>query len=174
MLLLCTAVSLDGFVAGFAMGLKKIKCKLGFYGWVFAVCFVLCLAANYFGSLISYETSFHQEEVISGVILVILGLYSLWDGKKGVGELADVPREMNGLQSSALILGLAVDSSIASFSMGITGFSLWVPLWMGLLQIGLYKAGNMVGRNQRIYRLLESFWYIPGLILLGLGVTHLW
>lgn len=200
------AVSLDGFVAGIAYGLKGIRMpvvSIAIVGVVTTICAAAAMvAANVLGSVINT-----QAAVTGGaVLLILIGLFSLFQeyltkdipsyqaegevtARKlsfSVGRLvisivaqpetADVDKSNNisPLESVFLGLALGLDNMLAAFAAALMG---WLPpaapFMMGGIQMVVISAGLYASRRFVSDRLRKRFPYLPGTILILLGLLRL-
>lgn len=204
--ILAVAVSIDGFVAGMAYGLKNIRMpfmSIFIVGVVTAICTAFAMAAAY---LLNQVIDTHLAVLIGAALLILLGLWSLFqqyftkkvpsyelEGELTVrkltfslGELvisimakpetADVDRQGNINSVEAVFLGLAVglDAMVATFGAALMGMlPIYTPLVVGLIHIicvasGCYSSAKLVSDN-----LKKRFPYLPGAILIILGLLRL-
>lgn len=205
-IVMSVAVSLDGFVAGIAYGLKGIRMpvvSIGIVGMVTTICATAAMiAANILGSVIDT-----QAAVTGGALLLILiGVFSLFQeyltkdvpsyqaegevtARKlsfSVGRLvisivakpetADVDKSNNisPLESVFLGLALGMDNMLAAFAAALMG---WLPpaapLMMGGIQMVVISAGLYASQRFVSDRLRKRFPYLPGTILILLGLLRL-
>jgi len=204
--LLGLAVSIDGFIAGAAYGLKNIKMPFGsllIVGMVTVICTITAmLGASYLDQLINP----HLAILCGSLLLIALGLLSLFqeyltkdvavyeaDGEitarkltislgrlvisiMAKPETADVDHSKRISSTEAIFLGLAlgVDNMVATFAAALMGFlPLYTPLLMGVIQITVIAAGVYASSRILSDRLKKRFPYLPGAILILLGLLRL-
>jgi len=204
--LLGFAVSIDGFVAGIAYGLKNIRMpitSLLIVGLTTFFCTGAAMASAYIlGTLINT----HWALLLGAFVLIMIGLFSLFQeyltknskdymGNEGsfspsltfsIGRLvvnimadpekADVDQSqfINPLEALFLGLALGVDNMVATFAAALMGpLPLYTPLIMGCIQIMVMTAGTYTSRRFISDKLKKSFPYIPGIIIILLGLLRL-
>ncbi|MDF2875984.1 MAG: hypothetical protein K0R22_2667 [Sporomusa sp.] len=205
-LLLGLAVSIDGFVAGIAYGLKDIRLpfsSLCIVGVVASMCTAVAMVMAYMvGQFIHTDFAI----LIGATLLILLGLCSLFQQylTKGVTsyeiegevtarkltfslgrlivsimakpETADVDRL--GVISSleAIFLGLAVgaDAMVGTFAAALMGpLPLYTPLAIGIIHMICIAGGYHSSRRLVSEKLKKRFPYLPGTLLIILGLLRL-
>ncbi|MGI6092152.1 MAG: sporulation membrane protein YtaF [Negativicutes bacterium] len=204
--LLGLAVSLDGFVAGMAYGMKGIRMpliSLVIVGLVTAVCAGTAMAlANVLGAIINTQLAIS----CGAVLLILLGLFSLFQeyltkdvrSYQAVGEVtarklsfsvgrlvisivakpetADVDKSNNISPLESIFLGLALglDNMLAAFAAALMG---WLPpatpLVMGAIQMVVISAGLYSAKRFVPEQVKKRFPYLPGTILILIGLLRL-
>jgi putative Mn2+ efflux pump MntP len=89
--------------------------------------------------------------------------------------LADFDKSGTISMWEGTILGLAVamDASIAAFAVGIAGYNPFLtPLLFGLTHFVLIGLGNLIGRYRYIKNIGEKIVFIPGGILILIGLLR--
>ncbi len=205
-ILLGIAVSIDGFVAGVAYGLKNIRMpvsSLVIVAITTAVCTSFAMVCAYvLGSYIDT----HLALILGAALLILLGLWSLFqqyfmkdilfyeiDGeitaKKltfSIGRLivsimakpetADVDRLGVISPLEAVFLGLAVgaDAAVGTFAAALMGpLPLYTPLAVGLIHLAFVAAGCYSSARFVSDSLKKRFPYLPGALLIVLGLLRL-
>lgn len=206
-LLLGFAVSIDGFVAGIAYGLKNIYIPMTSL-LIVCVTTILCtgtaMATAYvLGTFINTQLAI----LLGALVLIMIGLFSLFqeyltkDAKDyitnggslpptltfSIGRLvinimadpekADVDHSqlINALEALCLGLALGVDNMVATFAADLMEpLPLYTPLIMGVIQIMVITAGIYTSQHFISDQLKKRFPYLPGIILIILGVIRLW
>ncbi|EAX48770.1 conserved hypothetical protein [Thermosinus carboxydivorans Nor1] len=205
-ILLGVAVSIDGFVAGVAYGLKNIRMpvkSLAVIGVVTAVMTGFAMLSAYvFSRFIATDIAI----ILGAVLLILLGLWSLFqqyltkdvpsyeaDGEVtarkltfSIGRLvisimakpetADVDRLGYISTLEAVFLGIAVglDAMVGTFAAALMGvLPLYTPVEVGVIHIlcvasGCYSSARFVSD-----RLKKRFPYLPGTLLIILGLIRL-
>lgn len=196
--LLAVAVSIDGFWGGFSFGLRKIKIPLisllviSFWSVIFTM--LTMLLGYKLQNYISLETG----RYIGAFLLFLLGVFTLKEGyqqHKGSKEnnhkiklnfqdllkvlnnplLADVDNENDIKPYEGTILGIAVamDASIAAFTLSFLGFSpLITPFLFGLTHFILIGLGNIMARKNIINQFADKFSFLPGIILITMAILR--
>lgn len=202
LILLATAVSIDGFWGGFAFGLRKIKITpislLLISSWS-----VICsMVVMFLGQTLKNIIPFEWAKIIGAVLLFILGILTLKEGYKQKKEhlerhrnlitynvgfrdlinilrnplLADLDNENDIKPAEGTVLGLAVamDASIAAFTVSLLGFSpVFTPFLFGITHFILIGIGNFIARQNIINYFSEKFSILPGLILIAMAILRL-
>lgn len=200
LVLIAVAVSIDGFWGGFAFGLKRTKIPLIslviISSWS-VVCTMITMLIGYF--LTDY-IPFFWANVIGALMLFLIGFMALREGIKKRREyagnnagseqiglkdifrvlnnplLADVDNQNDIKPSEATLLGLAVamDASIAAFTVALAGFNPFTtPFLFGLTHFILIGLGNMVATRKVFETVGIKLSLVPGFILIALGVARL-
>ena len=206
-LLLAFAVSIDGFVAGIAYGLKNISMPITSL-LIVCVTTIACtgaaMAAAYvLGTIINTQLA----TLLGALVLIMIGLFTLFQeyflkdandslrngevvspkltfsiGRLVISimadpEKADIDHSQLISPLEALFLGLAlgVDNMVATFAAAlIEPLPLYTPLLMGFIQILVIAAGIYTSKRFVTDMFKKSFSYLPGIILIILGLIRLY
>lgn len=204
--LLAFAVSIDGFIAGIAYGLKNICIPITSL-LIICTTTILCTGtamaiAYILGTFINTNLAI----LLGALILIIIGLFSLFqeylttDSKDlltaetivtpkltfSIGRLVinimadpekadmDQSKLINPLESLFLGLALGIDNMVATFAAALMEpLPLYIPIIMGFIQIFVITAGIYVSNNFISDQLKKRFPYIPGILLIILGLIRL-
>jgi len=205
-ILLGIAVSIDGFVAGAAYGLKNIRMPLKSLGIVFvvtAVCSSLAMLGAY---VLGRFIDTHIAIVTGAFLLVLLGGWSLFQqyltkdvepfavegevtatkltfsiGRLVISimakpETADVDQSKVISPMEAAFLGLAVgaDAAVGTFAAALMGIlPIYTPVIIGIIHVicvagGCYSSARFIPQ-----KLKKRFPYLPGTLLIVLGLIRL-
>lgn len=202
-LLLCFAVSLDAFAAGAAYGLKSIKMPVSSFaviGLITALCTSLAMALAFFlGSFLNT----HLAVAAGSLLLIAIGAWNIFQEyltKKScpntidpdacltfrIGrivirimadpETADVDHSCSISPSEAILLGLAlgIDNMIATFAAAlIKPLPLYTPAVMAFIQVLLIAVGIVAASRLVSEDIKKRLPYVPGTILIILGLLRL-
>ncbi|MBP2626741.1 MAG: hypothetical protein H6Q68_1452 [Firmicutes bacterium] len=206
-LLLGFAVSIDGFIAGIAYGLKNIYIPLTSL-LIVCITTIICTGAAMsiayiLGSLINTQLAM----LLGALLLIMIGLFSLFQeylikdannyitnegvispkltfsiGRLVINIMADPEKadvdqsqRINPLEALFLGLALGVDNMVATFAVALMEpLPLYTPLIMGLIQIIVITAGIYTSKHFISDKLKQRFPYLPGIILIVLGLIRLW
>ena len=205
-LLLGLAVSIDGFVAGVAYGLKNIRMPLVsliIVGIVASICTAVAMVMAYMvGQFINTDIAI----VLGALLLIMLGLWSLcqqyftksvasyeMDGEVTARKLtfsfgrlvisimakpetADVDRLGFISSLEAVFLGLAVgaDAMVGTFAAALMGpLPLYTPIAIGLIHMICIAGGCYSSRKFFPENIKKRFPYLPGTLLIILGLLRL-
>ena len=202
-LLLGFAVSIDGFIAGLAYGLKNISIpftSLLIVCITTILCTIAAMASAYaLGTLINTTLAI----LLGSLILVLIGLFSIFQeyltkdyvtsegecspkltfsiGRLVINimanpEKADVDQSqmINPLEALFLGLALGVDNIVATFAVAlIEPLPSYTPFIMGLIQIMVISAGIYTSKHFISDGLKKSFPYLPGILLIILGLIRM-
>ncbi|CVK18607.1 MULTISPECIES: manganese efflux pump [Sporomusa] len=205
-LLLGLAVSIDGFVAGVAYGLKNIRMpliSLIIVGIVASICTAVAMVMAYMvGQFINTDIAL----ILGALLLILLGLWSLgqqyftksvtsyeMDGEVTARKLtfsfgrlvvsimakpetADVDRLGFISSLEAVFLGLAVgaDAMVGTFAVALMGsLPLYTPIVIGLIHMICIAGGCYSSRKFFPENLKKRFPYLPGTLLIILGLLRL-
>lgn len=92
-------------------------------------------------------------------------------------EMADIDQSKEISPVEAIFLGLAlgVDNMVATFAATLMGLLPWfTPILMALIQMLLIVAGAQLSRYMLGEKIKQRFPYLPGTILIILGLTRLY
>lgn len=205
-LLLGFAVSIDGFVAGLAYGLKNIRlpfASLSIVGVVACICTAIAMVLAY---LVGQFVNTDLAIFIGASLLIMLGLWSLFQqyltkdvasyevtgevtarkltfslGRLVISimakpETADVDKL--GIISSleAVFLGVAVgaDAMVGTFAAALIGpLPLYTPAAIGIIHMLCISSGFYSSRKLISERIKKQFPYLPGTLLILLGILRL-
>lgn len=204
--ILAFAVSIDGFVAGMAYGLKNIRLpftSVVIVGIVTMIGTAFAMAGAYIlGQFINTQLAL----IVGALLLISLGVWSLFqqyftkkvrsyelEGEMTVRKLtfslgqlvvsimakpetADVDRQGNINSLEAVFLGLAVglDAMVATFGAALMGMlPVYTPLIVGLIHMACVASGCYSSARFVSDKLKKRFPYLPGAILIILGLLRL-
>lgn len=202
LILLAFAVSIDGFWGGFAFGLRKIKISPFSLLLISSWSVVCTMIVMFIGQSLKNILSFEWAKIIGAVLLFLLGILTLKEGFKQKKEhldrkrnfitynikfrdlikilrnplLADIDNENDIKPAEGTVLGLAVamDASIAAFTVSLLGFSpVLTPFLFGLTHYVLIGSGNFIARQNIINHFSQKFSMLPGIILILLAILRL-
>lgn len=205
-ILLGVAVSIDGFIAGVAYGLKDIHMpykSLLVIGVVTAIMTSLAMVGAYvFSRFIDTEIAI----IVGALLLILLGIWSLFqqfltkdvpsyemDGEVtarkltfSIGRLvisivakpetADVDRlgYISTLESVFLGVALGLDAMVGTFGAALMGvLPLYTPIAIGVIHIICVAGGSYSSARFISDRLKKRFPYLPGTLLIILGLIRL-
>lgn len=205
-LLLAVALSLDGFVAGLAYGLKSIRissASLLIVGGITVLSTAISIfCATYIGDFMNP----HLAVIAGALLLILIGLCSLFQeyltkdvksyennqeptarkltisfGRIVISIMArpetadlDHSNRINALEAIFLGLALGIDNMVATFAAALmNSLPAYTPLLMGCIQMAAIVLG--LASCQRILPavLKSRFPYLPGIILILLGLLRL-
>ena len=199
LVLMATAVSIDGFWGGFSFGLRNIRIK-PFSLFVISFMSVICtMIAMLIGYNISDYIPIEIAKYIGAGLLIVLGILTVRASKNQdtiLDEdlnltrltirdlikvlrnplLADIDNQNDIKPMEGTILGLAVamDASITAFTIALMGANPYTtPFLFGLTHFILIGIGNIAAMNSIVNKIGQRFYYLPGLILMILGLLRL-
>lgn len=202
LILLAIAVSIDGFWGGFAFGLRKIKISPFSLLLVSSWSVICTMIVMFIGKSLKNIISFEWARIIGAGLLFLLGILTLREGYKQKKEhleckrnfisydikfrdlikilrnpiLADIDNENDIKPAESTVLGLAVamDASIAAFTVSLLGLSpILTPFLFGLTHYILIGSGNYIARQTITGHFSQKFSMLPGLILIVLAILRL-
>jgi len=205
-LLLGLAVSIDGFVAGIAYGLKNIRMpftSLSIVGVVAGICTAIAMVMAYLvGQFINTDVAI----AIGALLLIMLGLWSLFqeyitkdiafyemDGEVTARKLtfslgrlvisimskpetADVDKLgiISPLEAVFLGVALGADAMVGTFAATLMGpMPLYTPVVIGIIHMLCIASGFYSSQKFISERMKKRFPYLPGALLILLGILRL-
>lgn len=198
-LLLGLAVSLDGFGAGFAYGVRKLSLPLPSLVIIcFSSSFSIFLSMEA-GALVARLLSLRAASAIGGLLLLLVGAVILIQSFRqnrengetlgadghGLGVLSSVLREpqladfdssgvITGKEAVVLGVALALDAFAAGFGAAMMGFPpLATAFVVGIAKFVLLPAGVLSGRKFANILKEERASLVSGAVLAFLGLMHL-
>ena len=169
-LLIALAVSIDGLLAGLAIGLRGLKLRGYSYMIVLVVTFI-CV----FLTMVCVQWLFASvaptlaQWLGSLAILTVATLTFMRSGD----ESDNCARDCSVLESVMLGIGVAADASIASASLALLGHNVViVALLMALMHAVLIGFGNILGRKG-IHLRGRAMQIIPALMLAVIGIMRM-
>jgi len=195
------ALSMDGFGAGIAYGIRKIRIPVLSLVVISLTSSTAIGISMAFGHLISRYVSVQNAEFIGSAILIFVGLWILlqtWSANKEKRQddpilnlkikplglvvqilheptVADIDRSGNISLKEAVLLGaaLAMDALGAGFGAAMTGFgTLLTPVVVGMVKFILLTTGVFLGRNYAAGWLGDRASALPGWLLIFLGLAR--
>lgn len=206
-ILLGIAVSIDGFVAGLAYGLKNIRMpilSLGIVGLVTSLCAGIALFCAYFlGKFVPTGIAI----ATGALLLILLGVWSLFQqylqGSLSPAELpaknspspkitisfgrliisimakpetADIDKLgiISPLEAVFLGLAVAVDAMVGIFGAALMGpLPMYTPLAIGIIHMVCIASGCYSSAHFVSPKIKKRFPYLPGTLLILLGILRL-
>ncbi|UMZ72563.1 sporulation membrane protein YtaF [Natranaerofaba carboxydovora] len=194
LIILAFAVSIDGFAAGLAYGIKRIKIPVNSLLLISITSALAIWVSMSLGRIVAVIVTPNLAEIIGGIILVILGGWLVAQNINILNFKGDDNPPSNKLQEilsepskadfdgsgvisgkEALILGiaLAMDAMAAGFGASLIGFhSLWTPLFVGACKLLLIPLGIKLGRELISVISNKVIVFLPGCILILLGIVN--
>ncbi|GBF11355.1 MAG: manganese efflux pump [Tepidibacillus sp.] len=200
LILVATAVSIDGFWGGFSFGLRKIKISYFSLLIMSSWSVVGTIITMRLGNKLQDYISLNMGKYIGAILLLLLGLFTLKEGLKQKKEaninrnvisnlkvrnlikvinnpiLADIDQENDIKPIEGMILGIAVamDASIAAFTLSFFNYNPFLTSFLfGLMHFILIGMGNILARKNIINVFAEKFSLLPGIILVTLAIIRL-
>ena len=205
-ILLGVAVSVDGFVAGAAYGLKNIRIPLVSLSIVGVVSGIGAAIAMFFAYTVGKFMDTDLAVGIGATLLILLGIWNLFQqyltknvppfeaegeitarkltlsiGRLVISivakpETADVDRLGVISPLEAVFLGVAVglDAMVGTFATALMGvLPLYTPLAIGLIHAVFCAAGCYSSKELLSDKVKARFPYLPGALLMVLGLLRL-
>lgn len=200
LLFLIIAVSLDGFGVGVTYGMRNIRVPIHALFIIMLCSGMVVLASMTIGSLLRSFISPDIAKVFGGVILILLGLFSLCNilrskimkrskpARKELNRLQDFKEvlitpdkadlDRSGAISSgeALLLGiaLALDAFGAGLGASMLGYSPLLTAGLIACMSGLFLfCGIKTGIFLSKFQQLQNVTLFPPILLIGLGIFNL-
>ncbi|WP_440896080.1 sporulation membrane protein YtaF [Amphibacillus sp. Q70] len=197
---LVIAVSIDSFMVAFSYGLKKLNLAptvIGLIGICSGLAFGLSMIA---GQVLAFFITETLMTVIGAVLLIGLGCYSLFSFDQPQEKpsssksyhlkfkrmdivikifnkpvLADLDQsgDITGLETIWLALALSIDAGAAGLGASLVGFRLVAIVLIILMTIAFLVLGLFIGGKFAQKELHASIRYIPGLLLILIGISRL-
>ena len=199
LLFLVIAVSLDGFTVGLAYGMQQIKIPRSSLIIIMLLSGSIVLASMVLGSLISPVISVNHAEQLGGLILIILGIFALYniyrskynDRVKQTTSHSSIPNmqtilikpEKVDLDRSGVIslkesfllgIALSLDAFGAGFAAALLNYSPFLTTILIALSSGLFVTiGKSIGQFLSHHKYIQKMSFAPGLILITIGLIAL-
>ena len=158
-------VSIDSLICGFSLTLGKGK-KLPYVLGISFTVLCMCLLTNY-GALIFKEYLDEKSTIIGGIILVLVGIYNLFFGKK------QVSRKSALVQSFITGFAVGIDGALANLSLSLMGINaFYVPPLIAFMHAIMIYLGSLLSQS-KISKKLFKFDFISPLILILLGIIKI-
>lgn len=175
---LALALSVDGLAVGVAYGARRIRVpvwSLAIIGTCSAACFFVAATV---GGVVAGAIGGRAPHIIGCFILVGLGLWHVGQGWLHVLRepvAADLDRSGTIDAGEAALLGfvLGLDALAAGFGAAFIGSHPAVALLVAASQILLTGTGLWLGRERLARWLGEKGFFVPGVILITLGLLQL-
>ena len=165
-LLIALAASVDGMLAGFALGMRRTRVSVGHLAVVFAITFACVAAVMACVQWLLPDALSSWGNWLGGLLLVLVGVISLLKKEKS-GEST-----LRCTWMEAVIVGFSVaaDASAASASLALGGENiLTTALLMATTHLAFVYLGNILGhRGTQLHGVAVRVLPAAMLILLGL------
>lgn len=196
---LVIAVSLDSFGVGIAYGMRPVRVPLSAISIIMCCSGIVVLVSMTIGSVLSTIISVYVAKLIGGMILVLLGLFCLWNVTQSSSDQINVfqtegsqlnqfksvmkePRcadlDQSGTISAqeAILLGfaLALDAFAAGIGAALLGYSPIFTSILVALMSGLFVfCGTRVGMILSNSTWMKKMNVLPPLLLIFLGIFNM-
>lgn len=197
------AVSIDGFFAGVAYGIKQIKVpflSLLIIGTVTLFCTGF---ASYGSSFLAAYLNPTLTTIIGSILLISIGLAGIlrqFFAKPELPEESSMPKNitfsigkivisimakpecadmdksnrLNTIEAMLLGIALGIDNMVATFAAGLVEtLPIYTPLIMCIIQSILVYAGIVIAGRITTAKMKERLSYAPGIVLICLGFLRL-
>ncbi|HHW13731.1 MAG TPA: hypothetical protein GXX28_02185 [Firmicutes bacterium] len=177
------AMSVDGLWEGLAFGLRRVRIgprALLAISLISGGCAWLAMTV---GGVVGRAVPGPAARWASAGLLLAIGVTMLYDAYVERSLAVASPPAPSGDEApgeigsgEAVLLGLVVafDAGIAAFTLGLAGFaSTAVPVLMGAAHWALVGLGNLLGVRRLIHSLTSRFVYLPGGLLVVLGLLRI-
>ena len=199
LILLATAISIDGFSVGITYGLRRIKIGLLQLFIISGISTIGIYLTGYLGIGISRYLNKYIAQCLGSFIIICIGIWVIFSTylnckKKDdlifslkiksleiiikileKPEVADFDNSgiINNYEALILGLALALDAMAAGLGTGLTGFSNnLIPFVIGFTNFMFVSCGYVIGKKAGMI-LPDFFDYLPGLFLVFLGIFWL-
>ncbi|WP_325034737.1 sporulation membrane protein YtaF [Lentibacillus sp. Marseille-P4043] len=197
---LVIAVSLDGFGVGIAYGMRRIRVPLIALCIIMLCSGIIVLLSMTVGSVLSSIISAFTAKIIGGLILIAIGLFTLWNmvkAKKNDTTYAlsknesqldqfkfvlKEPRRADLDQSGvisireAVLLGfaLALDAFAAGLGAAMLGYSPLITASLIAFMSGLFVfCGINIGLFLSNSKVMKKLTLLPPFLLIALGISNM-
>ena len=177
-ILLAISVSIDALTLGITYGIKHSRITKISNLIVFSIAFVSTSIAIFLGKNISKLFSPYVATFIGSVLLVFLGIYSIYKSFYKNTEDYDLDHSNSIDKNEAILLALAVstDASCVGLSCGIIGITGFVyPLFAALFHTIFINCGNIIAysASKRIKLSDKCLAIFSGIVLILIGLIRL-
>ncbi len=168
------AVTVDGFFAGFAHGLRRVSVSglalVHASAWTVPMTMGAIVAAKYVGHMLPMDCL----PILGGLLLMLAGVLALVETFRSGHAVSAENRRIRTAEAALLGIAVAADASVAAFSLGLMGADpLSVPFIFAGLHCVLIYTGNRLGR-MGIRGLADArARALPGILLLLMGAAKL-
>lgn len=200
---LALAVSLDSFVAGATYGVRKINMPATSLVVVGGITVICTWASMVLAAVLGKVIDPHIAAGIGALLLLAIGLFSLFQeylirritpcdpyssqkftirvGKLLINIMADPEavdfdhsKSISAGEAAMLGLALGLDNMAATFAASLLGIlPFYTPAVMGIFQVVLIGLGVHIGARYVPDSLSAKFPYLPGALLVLMGITRL-
>lgn len=191
-ILLGFAVSMDGFFAGIAYGIKKIHIPILSLA-------VIGAATLFYTGLAAYGSHFLVSILNSKITTIIGSLLLMSIGAVSIIKQLPIPcqshmnnniflhvietpekadmdhsNRLNTIEALLLGTALGIDNMVATFAAGLAeSLPIYTPLVMCIMQTLLLYSGIVVSKKIISPRLKERLAYLPGIVLILIGLFRI-
>lgn len=200
LIFLIIAVSLDGFGVGITYGMRKIHVPLIALSIIMLCSGVVVFISMTIGNMLSTLITPHGAEILGGLILISLGIFSLWNihrSHSNSTEMIQAPSDtrLNDIKTvfttpdkadldysgvisvnEAFLLGfaLALDAFGAGIGASMLGYSAIITTLLIAMMSGLFLfSGIRLGLYLSTKKRLQHMKFIPPLLLIVLGISNM-
>lgn len=197
-LLLVIAVSIDGFGVGISYGIQKVKVPLLAILMIIFCSGLTVFTAMLLGDMIKSFLSPAFSEYMGGVLLILLGLFTLnnimrskrkkdataengtklQDMKKVLRSPAKADLDRSGIisinEAAFLGIALALDAFGAGIAASFLAYSAVITAILVAIMSGVFLIfGLRLGLLLAKYNDIQFFTYLPPILLITIGVFNL-
>lgn len=202
-LFLGLAVSIDGFFAGVAYGIKQIKVPFLSLLAIGTVTLLCTGFASYGSSTLAVYLHPMFTTIIGSLLLIGIGFsgilrqffakpelpqecnmpknFTFSIGKIVISIMAkperadmDKSNRLNTIEAILLGIALGIDNMVATFAAGLVEtLPIYTPIMMCVIQTILVYAGMVIAERITTNKIKERLSYAPGIVLICLGLLRL-
>ncbi|WP_337018336.1 sporulation membrane protein YtaF [Oceanobacillus massiliensis] len=202
LLLLVTAVSLDGFGVGITYGMRKIRVPIAALLIIMLCSGIIVYTSMMVGDLISHFISQKTAKLLGGSILITLGIFSLastirsrlkplsndsaemeattkikdFTTVMAAPDYADLDKSGTISVGEAIFLGvaLALDAFGAGIGASMLGYSALLTAFLTAVMSGFFLYfGIRIGTFLSQHEKLQQLTLLPPALLIGIGIVNL-
>jgi len=173
-LLLVFAVTADAFISSFAYGAKKIRIPFSSCLVITIICSGILTVSLYAGELIRPYLPGNLAEIISFLILFILGVYKLFDKSQYSDKDKDHSQSIETGEAVVLAAALSLDGLAAGVGTALGGANKPLIIVMSLIAgviaitLGCFIGNKAVSRTSKV-----DFSWVGGAGLIALAIHRL-
>ena len=145
-------VSIDGFLIGVALGIKKTKIMLNKLLIIAIIPILMAFPVMILGNYVSSLVSSKFVNIIGSILFLFLSINSFRQIKKE----DNTTNYLNILNSIIIGITIGIDSSISAFSLALNMHNSFItPFYFGISHGILIYLGNLISFRKKILNVLN-------------------
>ena len=164
-------VSIDGFISGFAVGIKNTQINLKKLIIIAVIPIIMAIPVMFLGNYVNEFISDTLANYIGFCLFLILAISSFFQIKNN--EENDEQNLINLTNSIIVGITIGIDSSVSAFSLALNNHNpIITPFYFGIAHGVLIYLGNILSLKKKISS-IKFIKYLSPILFIVLAITKI-